>query len=105
IKINIQIDNSMNDNNDSTELGIKRKRFLLTPTPTTETMSILDKPLNQLSISQANSKKTKITTTTVTTILDRPFSQLSMSQEECVIDSKIDKFTTVYAVVDDETRL
>jgi hypothetical protein len=40
----------------------KRKRFVLTPTPTSETITILDKSLSQLSISQRNPKKTKTTT-------------------------------------------
>ncbi|CAF4557491.1 unnamed protein product [Rotaria sp. Silwood2] len=67
------------------ETGTKRKRIL--STPTTETRSILDKPINQVSISQAAAKKTKTTTTTTTTteatsILDHPFSQLSISPED-----------------------
>ena len=39
----------------------KRKRFLLTPTPTTESMSILDQPLSKLTISQGDPKKQRAT--------------------------------------------
>jgi hypothetical protein len=42
----------------------KRKRLLLTPTPTSEAITILDQPLSQLSISQRNPKRTKTITTT-----------------------------------------
>ncbi|CAF5034534.1 unnamed protein product, partial [Rotaria sp. Silwood1] len=65
------------------ETGTKRKRILLTPTPTTEILSILDKPINQSSISQAGPKKTKtITTAAATSLLEEPFSQLTISQED-----------------------
>lgn len=67
------------------EMGIKRKRMLLTPTPTTETRTILDKPLSQLLISQGDPKKVKATATITTIgntfVLDKSFSQLSVSQE------------------------
>ncbi|CAF3822040.1 unnamed protein product [Rotaria sp. Silwood1] len=74
------------------ETGAKRKRILLTPTPTTETLSILDKPINQLAISHAGPKKTKITTAETTSILEQPFSQLSISQE----DVKDNNTTTIF---------
>lgn len=67
---------------------MKRKRILLTPTPTTENLTILDKPLRQLSISQADPKKVKTLTSPSTTIttgqmftLDKSFTQLSISQD------------------------
>ncbi|CAF5047696.1 unnamed protein product, partial [Rotaria sp. Silwood1] len=83
------------------ETGTKRKRILLTPTSTTETISILDKPISQLSISQTGPKKTKTTTTIETTsILDKPFSQLSISQEDAK-DTKPTTATTT-AFVNDE---
>ncbi|CAF3778248.1 unnamed protein product, partial [Rotaria socialis] len=72
------------DDDDIMEMGIKRKRMLLTPTPTTEAITILDKPLSQLSISQGDPKKVKATTKTTlenTLILDESLSQLSISQE------------------------
>ena len=47
---------------DSIEMTPKRKRFLLTPTPTQENKSILDKPLSQLSIAQRDPKRTRTTT-------------------------------------------
>jgi hypothetical protein len=40
-------------------MNTKRKKIVLTPTPTSETTSILDKSLSQLSISQGNRKKKK----------------------------------------------
>ncbi|CAF1491381.1 unnamed protein product [Rotaria sordida] len=70
------------NNNATMDMETKRKRILLTPTPTAETISILDKPLSQLSISQGVAKKTKTTTVAETTsILDKSFSQISMSEE------------------------
>ncbi|CAF3866507.1 unnamed protein product [Rotaria sp. Silwood1] len=79
------------NNNAAIEMGTKRKRILLTPTPTTETISILDKPLSQLSISQGGAKRTKTTTAAETTsIPDKSFSQLSISHE----DVKNTKVTT-----------
>jgi hypothetical protein len=60
-------------------MNIKRKRFVLTPTPTSETTSILDKSLSQLSISQGNSKKKKTTTTTNDQIEN---NELSMNSTE-----------------------
>ncbi|CAF3937208.1 unnamed protein product [Adineta steineri] len=95
---------------DSIEMTPQRKRFLLTPTPTVETRTILDKPLSHLSVSPTNKKKKKKTTTTLSnsssnssidsiemtpkrkrflltptptvetrTILDKPLNQLSIS--------------------------
>ncbi|CAF3454204.1 unnamed protein product [Rotaria sp. Silwood2] len=92
--INGQTTSSMDNIYDPSEIetGTKRKRILLTPTPTTETRSILDKPINQLSVSQAAAKKTKTTTAEVTSILDHPFSQLSISQE----DVKDTNTTTIF---------
>ena len=86
------------NNNTAVEVGTKRKRILLTPTPTIETRSILDKPISQLSISQAGGKKTKATTTIETTpTIDETFSQLSISQED-VKNTK----ATATALVHDE---
>ncbi|CAM2729173.1 unnamed protein product [Rotaria socialis] len=84
---NSQIQNIHDDDADSDdimEMGTKRKRMLLTPTPTTEAITILDKPLSQLSISQGDPKKVKATTKATlenTLILDESLSQLSISQE------------------------
>ncbi|CAF1321011.1 unnamed protein product, partial [Rotaria sp. Silwood1] len=82
---NQQITSPTNISHDPAAMGTgtKRKRILLTPTPTTEILSILDKPINQSSISQAGPKKTKtITTAAATSLLEEPFSQLTISQED-----------------------
>jgi hypothetical protein len=65
-------------------MNIKRKRFVLTPTPTSETTSILDKSFSQLSISQGNPKKKKTITTTTTTNdqLNNQNDELSMNSTE-----------------------
>ena len=47
---------------DSMAMTPKRKRYMLTPTPTTEATTILDKPLGQLSISQGEPKRQRATT-------------------------------------------
>ncbi|CAF1501088.1 unnamed protein product [Rotaria sordida] len=88
------------NNNAGMEMGTKRKRILLTPTPTSETISILDKPISQLSISQAGAKKTKTTTAEATSILDKSFSQLSISQENAKKTKPTT--TTATAFVNDE---
>ncbi|CAF1535561.1 unnamed protein product, partial [Adineta steineri] len=68
---------------DSIEMTPKRKRFLLTPTPTVETRTILDKPLSQLSISNRNPKKKK-TTTTITTTTN---PQLNDNNDDLLVNS------------------
>ncbi|CAF1532339.1 unnamed protein product [Rotaria sordida] len=94
--------NNINNNITTTmEMGTKRKRILLSPTPTTETISILDKPISQLSISQARAKKTKTTAAETKSILDQRFSQLSISQED-VKETKPTTATTTTAFVTDE---
>lgn len=85
-----------NNNNDTaSETGTKRKRFLMTPTPTTELRSILDKPpLNGISTCQSNIKKNKTTTITDTTsLIDKSFSQLSISPSD-VQKTKVTTDTT-----------
>ncbi|CAF1569781.1 unnamed protein product, partial [Rotaria sordida] len=94
--------NNINNNITTTmEMGTKRKRILLSPTPTTETISILDKPISQLSISQARAKKTKTAAAETKSILDQRFSQLSISQED-VKETKPTTATTTTAFVTDE---
>ncbi|CAF1349932.1 unnamed protein product [Adineta steineri] len=70
---------------DSIEMTPKRKRFMLTPTPTVETRTILDKPLSQLSISKRNPKKKKTTTTTTTTTTTNP--QLNDNNDDLSMNS------------------
>ena len=53
---------------DSMAMTPKRKRYMLTPTPTTETTTILDKRLSQLSISQGEPKKQRATTPIAATV-------------------------------------
>ena len=60
-------DTSSGTSVDSIEMTPKRKRLVLTPTPTREDMTILDKPLSQLSISQRDPKRTRTMTTVTTT--------------------------------------
>ena len=52
-------DSDNEESDDNTKMTTERKRFELTPTPTTETISILDKPMSQLSMSQEDPKKTE----------------------------------------------
>ena len=58
------------DHSSDDGIVVKRKRFLLTPSPpitttaTIETDTILDEPLSQLSISEGDRKRTKIVTST-----------------------------------------
>ena len=53
---------------DSMAMTPKRKRYMLTPTPTTETTTILDKPLGQLSVSQGEPKRQRATTPIAATV-------------------------------------
>ena len=57
------------DHSSDDGIVVKRRRFLLTPSPptitiTTETDTILDEPLSQLSISQGDRKRKKVVTST-----------------------------------------
>lgn len=61
-------------------MNIKRKRFVLTPTPTSETTSILDKSFSQLSISQGNSKKKKTITTTTNDQIENNESSMNFTE-------------------------
>ncbi|CAF5164724.1 unnamed protein product, partial [Rotaria magnacalcarata] len=62
----LKINDEDGPNENSNPFAIKRKRFILTPTPTTESRSILDKPCSSSIGLQHNSKKSK-TTRTLTT--------------------------------------
>ena len=65
---------------DSIELIPKRKRFVLTPTPTCEHRTLLDRPVSQLSIAQRDWKRAR-TTTTTTTALTTQIQQQSQGHE------------------------
>ena len=60
----------------------KRKRFVLTPTPTTETTSIIDKPLSQLSISQGDPKKKRATSPIIPILISQHSNEPSTSYME-----------------------
>ncbi|CAF3215804.1 unnamed protein product [Rotaria socialis] len=59
LKMNDEDDAHQNDN----PFAIKRKRFILTPTPTIESRSILDKPCSPSIALQHNAKKSKMAMT------------------------------------------
>ena len=79
-------DSSSGQSDDSMKVIRKRKRFILTPTPTTENITILDKPLSQLSISQGDPKRTKtiITIAATDNQVNDEMNELSTSYvEQC----------------------
>ncbi|CAF5142962.1 unnamed protein product, partial [Rotaria magnacalcarata] len=75
----------MNDEDDPNEnsnpFAIKRKRFILTPTPTTESRSILDKSCSSSIGLQHNSKKSKITRTLPTAAASNISSPINENEE------------------------
>ncbi|CAF4494767.1 unnamed protein product [Rotaria socialis] len=92
----------MNDEDDPNEnsnpFAIKRKRFILTPTPTTESRSILDKSCSSSIGLQHNSKKSK-TTRTLTTAASSNISSPINENEENMND--VEQYKPHYLKVSD----
>jgi hypothetical protein len=88
-------DSSSGQSVDSMQMIRKRKRFILTPTLTAENVTILDKPLSQLAISQGDPKRTRTiaTITTADNQVNDEIIELSTSY--------VEKFKPRYLIVPD----